>query len=165
MPPIPSTARRTALRPRLARLGLGVGFALAAAHAAAPAVAQSATCQEFGKTLNERKDIVQKLQSLGSKTKKVDAKSACSMLGQLVANGTGAVKWLEANKDWCQIPGPFIENIKADHVRAQDLRGKACKAAAQQAAMEKKAKEGAGRSGLLGGDGLTGSYRLPQGAL
>lgn len=165
MPPLPSTARRSALRPCLARLGLVAGFAITAVHGAVPAVAQSAACQEFGKTLNERKDIVQKLQALGGKNKKADARAACSMLGQLVANGTGAVKWLEANKDWCQIPDPFIENIKADHVRAQDLRGKACKAAAQQAAMEKKAKEGAGRSGLLGGDGLTGSYRIPQGAL
>ena len=82
----------------------------------------------------------------------------------LVTNGTTAVKWLEANKDWCQIPDPVVENIKQDHARAVDLRGKACKAAAQQAAMEKKAKEG-GSSGLLGGDGLTGSYRMPQGAL
>jgi hypothetical protein len=31
--------------------------------------------------------------------------------------------------------------------------------------MEKKAKEGGSSSGLLGGDGLTGSYKMPQGAL
>lgn len=154
-------SRRPGLGPRLALAVLAAGFAVSAASSA---LAQSASCQEFGKTLEQRKGLVQKLQSLGSKNKKMDPKAACSMFGQLVANGDGAVKWLEANKDWCQIPDPFIENIKADHVRAQDLRGKACKAAAQQAAMEKKAKEGAGPA-LLGGGGLTGSYRMPQGAL
>lgn len=162
MPSFPPISRRPALYPRLALAGLAAGLTFAAA---APALAQSGACEEFGKTLEQRKGIVQKLQTLGSKNKKMDAKAACSMFGQLVTNGDGAVKWLEANKDWCQIPDPFIENIKQDHVRAQDLRGKACKAAAQQAAMEKKAKEGGGRSGLLGGDGLTGSYRVPQGAL
>jgi hypothetical protein len=161
MPRFPSTSflaalRRPALRPSCAIAGLG-----AIVLAAGPAAAQS--CQDFGKNLTERKDIVQKLQALGSKNKQMDPKAACSLFGNLVANGSQAMKWLEANKEWCQIPDALAENIKADHARAVDLRGKACKAAAQQAAMEKKAKENG--SGLLGGDGLTGSYRMPQGAL
>jgi hypothetical protein len=151
MPRYSSTPRRSALRPRLTLAGLAAGFACLAAS---PALAQASTCQEIGK----------KLQALGKAKKGMDPKSACSLFGDLVTNGTTAVKWLEANKDWCQIPDPVVENIKQDHARAVDLRGKACKAAAQQAAMEKKAKEG-GSSGLLGGDGLTGSYRMPQGAL
>jgi hypothetical protein len=161
MPRYSSTPRRSALRPRLTLAGLAAGFACLAAS---PALAQASTCQEIGKNLSARRDIVQKLQALGKAKKGMDPKSACSLFGDLVTNGTTAVKWLEANKDWCQIPDPVVENIKQDHARAVDLRGKACKAAAQQAAMEKKAKEG-GSSGLLGGDGLTGSYRMPQGAL
>jgi hypothetical protein len=149
----------------LARLALA--GAAAVALGAPPALAQANTCQDFGKTLNERKDIVQRIGALGGKNKKVDAKTACAMFSTLVANGASAVKWLEANKDWCQVPDPFVENIKSDHARSVEMRTNACKAAAQQAAMEKKAKEAAsgGGSGLLGGGGLTGSYRMPQGAL
>lgn len=148
----------------LARLALA---GAAAAALAPPALAQANTCQDFGKTLNERKDIVQKIGALGGKNKKVDAKTACAMFNTLVANGASAVKWLETNKDWCQVPDAFVENIKSDHARSVEMRTNACKAAAQQAAMEKKAKEaaGGGGSGLLGGGGLTGSYRMPQGAL
>jgi hypothetical protein len=145
--------------PTLACAGLAAALACLGA---APAAAQ--TCQEFARHVSERQEIVKKLQALSGKNKQMDPKTACSMFGSLVTNGAGAVKWLEANKDWCQIPDPFVQNFKNDHGRALDLRGKACKAAAQQAAMEKRAKEGGG-SGLLGGDGLTGSFRMPQGAL
>jgi hypothetical protein len=161
MPHPPSHPRRPALPSRLAPAGL----AALACLAGAPAFAQAASCQDFGQTLTERRSIVEKLASMGNKKKQMDAKVACSMFGTLVSNGNSAVKWLETNKDWCQVPDALIENIKQDHARAVDLRGKACKAAAQQAAMEKKAKEGGSSSGLLGGDGLTGSYKMPQGAL
>jgi hypothetical protein len=157
MPRTPLPGRSALLR-RLALAGTAV-FALGTT----PVAAQSETCNQFGKTLNERMSIVQKLNTAGNKNKKIDPKTACSMFGALVSNGEGAVKWLETNKDWCQIPAPFIENIKTEHAKAVGLRGQACKAAAQQTAMEKKAKEGG--SGLLGGDGLTGSFRMPQGAL
>ncbi|HEX8167887.1 MAG TPA: hypothetical protein VF601_19140 [Beijerinckiaceae bacterium] len=151
--------------PRSAPLqALAFAGVAAVALGSAPALAQSETCSQFGKTIQERAAIVQRLNAAGNKNKKIDPKTACSMFGELVSNGAGAVKWLETNKDWCQIPDPFIENIKAEHAKAVNLRGQACKAAAQQAAMEKKAREGGG-SGLLGGDGLTGSFRMPQGAL
>jgi hypothetical protein len=140
------------------------GLAAFAWLAAAPAAAQSASCQEFAKTVTDRQQIIAKLQSMSAKNKQMDPKAACSMFGSLVNNGTGALKWLDANKEWCQIPDQFVESFKTDHTRALDFRGKACKAASQQAIMEKKAKEG-GSSGLLGGDGLTGSFKLPQGAL
>src|SRR5829696_3848026 len=149
MPSSLSTRRRPAPRPR-PRLALAGFVAGMACLAAGPVLAQAASCQEIGNNLGERRDIVQKLQALGKNKKAMDPKSACSLFGNLVSNGTSAVKWLEANKDWCQIPDAVVENIKQDHARAVDLRGKACKAAAQQAAMEKKAKEG-GSSGLLGG--------------
>jgi hypothetical protein len=140
----------------------------ATASGVAPAAAQSESCQQFAVQLKERQGIIQKLNTAGNKDKKVEPKTACSLFGSLVQNGTNAVKWLETNKDWCQIPDAFIDNIKNDHAKSVELRGQACKVAAQQAAMEKKAREGAGSgggSGLLGGGGLTGSYRMPQGAL
>ncbi len=145
--------------------GLALAGAAVAGLGAAPAFAQSDTCGQFGKTVQERQGIIQKISAATSKGRKLDPKTACSIFGSLVANGEGAVKWLDANKDWCQIPDQFIASIKTEHAKAVNLRGQACKAAAQQAAMEKKAKEGGGGSGLLGGDGLTGSFKMPQGAL
>ena len=103
----------------LARLALA---GAAAAVLAPPALAQANTCHDFGKTLNERKDIVQRIGALGGKNKKVDAKTACAMFNTLVANGASAVKWLETNKDWCQVPDAFVENIKSDHARSVEMQ-------------------------------------------
>jgi hypothetical protein len=74
------------------------------------------------------------------------------------------LKWLETNKDWCQVPDQIVETVKLDQSRAGEMRGKACKALAQQEEMKKKAAQGGG-SGLMGGDGLTGSFKIPQGAM
>ena len=63
------------------------------------------------------------------------------------------------------MPDSFVESVKADHAKAVSIRGKACGVAQQQARAEKQAREGGGSSGLLGGGGLTGATRMPQGAL
>jgi len=158
----PSLFGRSAALPCLAAAGLSLGALVASG---APALAQAAGCQDIGKTLNERRTIVERLSGLSQKGKKVEPKVACQMFTSLVSNGTTVIKFLDANKDWCQIPDTFVEGMKKDHKRAQELRGTACNAAVKQAEFEKRAKEGGGGSGLLGGDGLTGSYRVPQGAL
>jgi hypothetical protein len=106
------------------------------------------------------------------KKAKITAAAACTLFTKLQANGNEGLKWISANKDWCSIPDSFVEGFKADHGRVTTLRGKVCNAAQQQAAMEKKARamaaqqqQGGGGGGLLGGPGLTGSFRVPQGAL
>ena len=153
------------LRAVSARSCLGFAAAGVALALAAPAQAQSAACMDVQKILLERKSIVDRISAAGAAKKKMDAQEACGLFTKLVANGNGAVKWLDANKEWCQVPDTFASGIKADHGRAVSIRGKACAAASQQAAMQKRAKEGGEGSGLLGGGGLTGSYKIPQGAL
>jgi hypothetical protein len=132
--------------------------------ASAPARAQGIDCAQFQGFIEERKSIVARINALNKDKQKMDAKQACGIFGRLAGNGSTTLKWLESNKDWCNIPPTFIENFKADHEKATLFRGKACTAAAQQAALEKKAKQGAA-NGLLGGDSLTGPVRMPQGAL
>jgi hypothetical protein len=153
-------------------LALRLAFAgVVAGAVATPAAAQNAACQEGGKIMNQRQAIVAQLSSLGKD--KIDPRAACPLFGKLVSNGSSALKWMDTNKDWCSIPDAFVENIKGDHAKAVELRGKACAAAAQVLALEKKARqaqqqEGAGAGGaggMLGGPGLTGSFKLPQGAL
>ena len=97
----------------------------------------------------------------------MDPKAACAAFGKLVANGTTTLKWAEANKDWCQIPEQFIEGIKTDHEKVTKIKGQACTVAAKVIEMEKKAASGqsGGPASLLGGGGLEGTFKMPQGAL
>ena len=157
-------------RPLALRVALTSALAGFTGLAATPVTAQNAACQEGGKIMNQRQAIVAQLSSLGKN--KIDPRAACPLFGKLVSNGTAALKWMEANKDWCSIPDPFVENFKGDHAKATELRGKACAAAAQVQAIENKARQAqqegggaGGAGGTLGGPGLTGSFKLPQGAL
>jgi hypothetical protein len=163
------SAQPTTRKPALSRLALAsVGAILSAAIAGAPAaVAQSSTCQEFPKVLQERQDLIKRVNGLG---KKPNAKDACALFTKLNTNGTTALKWLDLNKDWCQVPDSIAEGFKADHERVSKFKTQACQVAAKAEAMEKKARQqaqqgGGGQGGLLGGGGLTGSYKMPQGAL
>jgi hypothetical protein len=144
-------------------LGVALGAALIG-----PLKAQSASCQELGTHLSERKSLVEAVQKLGGKDKKMDPKAACAAFGKLVANGNTTLKWAEANKDWCQVPDQFVQGIKTDHDKIVKIRGQACTVAAKQTEMEKKAAAGQGPGapgGPLGGNSLEQSYKLPQGAL
>jgi hypothetical protein len=159
MLPVSAGSRYRHAAPALA--GLAVALSLGSAGSA---MAQSAACGDIGKQLTARKSIVDRLQKLGNKN--IDPRQACTFFGQLVQNGSVLIKWVDANKEWCQVPDTFAEGIKADHERAQTMRGKACAVAAQVTKAEKRAREaGPGGGGLLGGNSLEGQYRMPQGAL
>jgi hypothetical protein len=158
---------RSILRPMRSRSLAGLaGLALAGLIGAAPARAQSSSCQQLGPQMMERKSLVEAIQKLSGKNKKMDPKEACAAFGKLATNGTAMLKWAEVNKDWCQVPDHFVEGIKNDHEKVTKIRGQACGAAAKQAELEKRARSGqGGSSGLLGGDGLEGTYKIPKGAL
>jgi len=158
---LPPAIRGFTLRPSSLSMA---SITLAATLSATAALAQSASCQDILNVKKERQTLIQRIAAMGGKGKKVDPRVACSSFTTLVGNGTKALKWMEANKDWCQVPDALLENIRNDHGQAQKLRANACKVAAQVADMEKKAKSG-GQTGLLGGEGLTGSYKIPQGAM
>ncbi|MDF2813356.1 MAG: hypothetical protein K0S56_4387 [Microvirga sp.] len=134
----------------------------------APASAQSSNCQDAQKFLGERQSLIEQINKLGGggKKKTIDPRAACGVFTKLVNNGDVGVKWITANKDWCQVPDVFANSFTEDHKRAVDMKGKACAAAAKVAQMEKQAKQSQERGGgLLGGNGLTGSYTMPKGAL
>ncbi|MFE1600718.1 hypothetical protein [Methylobacterium sp. ID0610] len=149
---------------------LAAGF-VGAVTLGGAARAQGTDCTTIQKTLTERKDIVAKVNSASKGKNKLTPAQACTLFTRLQANGSEGLKWITANKDWCSIPDSFAEGFKADHSKVVGLRGKICNAAQQQAVLEKRAREqaqnggGGGGGGLLGGPGLTGSFKLPQGAL
>jgi hypothetical protein len=133
---------------------------------AAPVLAQSSSCRDGEKFLTERKALSDQLQKAAGKNKKLDPRVACTVFGKLENNGEKGLKWISANKDWCQIPDQFVQNFKSEHAKVQELKGQACKVAAQFREMEKKAKQQAQQQkGNPFGGGLTGEYKVPQGAL
>lgn len=124
-------------------------------------------CNGIQKTLIERKNLVAKANAASNSKKKMTPQEACSLFGQLQANGATGIKWITANKEWCSIPDSFAEGFKADHNKVGAIRTKVCGIAAQASKMEAQARSQAqnGGGGLLGGPGLSGSFRMPQGAL
>ena len=148
------------LKPRNGFLALSVAAALGGSATAA--LAQASGCGDLQGQLLQRKAIGDRITASGTK-KQIDAKLACTAFTQLVQNGVTLIKWVEANKEWCQVPDSFVESIKADHGKAQAIRSKACTFAARQTEAEKQSRNGGG--GLLGGGGLSGSTAMPQGAL
>lgn len=140
------------------------GVALATLAAALPAAAQSSVCGEIEKSLIERRGIIQKIEGMQKAKEKPTPQEACSVFTKLVNNGTAGVKWLETNKDWCQIPDAFFERYKQDHTKMTEVRGKTCSIAAKAAAMQ-KAQSAKPENQLFGGPGLSGSFRMPQGAM
>jgi hypothetical protein len=152
--------------PRVFSLSLPTLSALAGGAvlvAAGPASAQ--VCQDGAKLIQERQSIVQQLNKAGGKEKKLDPRMACSAFGKLVANGEQSLKWLETNKDWCQIPDQVEDNLKQEHDKVKEIRGKACQAAAKVEQMQKQARQQQQQGGNPFGGGLTGQYKIPQGAL
>ncbi|KQO61729.1 MULTISPECIES: hypothetical protein [unclassified Methylobacterium] len=132
------------------------------------AFAQSAECGEIQQTLQARKDLIGKANAASNSKKKMTPAEACTLFGKLQANGTAGLKWITANKEWCSIPDSFAEGFKADHLKVSGIKTKVCTVAAQASKMEAQARaqaQNGGGGGLLGGPGLTGSLKMPQGAL
>ncbi|WP_132250029.1 hypothetical protein [Methylobacterium segetis] len=153
----------------IATLAAGLTGALLIGGAA---LAQSADCGAIQQTLKTRQDLVAKANAASQSKKKMTPQEACALFGKLQSNGAEGVKWIAANKEWCSIPESFAEGFKADHVKVSGIRTKICSVAAQASKMEAQARAQAaagggtpGAGGLLGGPGLSGSFKMPQGAL
>ena len=148
----------------LASLALVAGTAAAVT----PALAQSSSCQDAQKFMSERASLIQGLNKSAGKDKKLDPRYACTAFGKLVSNGETGLKWFETNKDWCQVPDQFVENFKADHDKIKDMRGKACALVSKMEKMQNQARQQQQQQQQGGnpfGGGLTGTYKIPQGAL
>lgn len=144
---------------------------IAAAPAQSVAPGAGTDCNGIQKTLTERKNLVAQANVASNGKKKMTPGEACALFGRLQTNGSAGMKWITANKEWCSIPDSFAEGFKADHVKVGGIRTKVCGIAAQATKMEAQARTqaqnggGGGSGGLLGGPGLSGSFKLPQGAL
>jgi hypothetical protein len=131
---------------------------------AGPAMAQQAGCAaDFQKFMAPRQALIERIN--GFQKRRPSAQQACSTLGQLVSADSRLGKWVDENKDWCQIPEEMVEQLKTGAGQAQRARGQACGAAKQQASAVARARAQQ-RAAQGGGAPAVGSgVRLPSGAL
>ncbi len=86
----------------------------------------------------KRQGFIDQLNALSKKTKgKLDPVASCPTLRGLVSTEANLLKYLEANKNWCNVPDEVVANLKAADVKSQQFATQACNFAAQA----KKAQE------------------------
>ena len=146
-------------------LAATLGFAMASLLITSPASAQVSGCEPLQKLLTTRQSMVAKITAAQKAKRKMTPQEACSTFGTLVNNGNETIKFASANKDWCQIPDEFMNNMKSQAAQAEKVRGQACGIAAKQA--KEIARMRAMQQRQAGGpSGLPGSgVKLPNGAL
>jgi hypothetical protein len=159
----------------LKNLGFMVSVILLLCAYTPQAHAQADICGKGQKLFSERQTLIARINSW--KTKRVDPDQACSVFGRLQNNGTQTIKWVEENKDWCQIPAQILESLQSQQGAIAKNRGQACQAAAQynkakkeayaKARQQQQQQQQQGGGGAFGGaDHVTGgAMRVPQGAL
>jgi hypothetical protein len=144
-----------------------IAFATAASVlllAAPSAMAQASSCtDDFQKLMGPRQALIERIN--GFQKRRPSPQQACTTLGQLVSADARLGKWVDENKDWCQIPDQMVEQLKTGAGQAQRARGQACGAAKQQSAAIARARAQQ-RNAQGGGAPPVGSgVRLPSGAL
>lgn len=123
----------------------------------APAMAMPASCQaDFQKYTNDRQAAVDRINAFNKK--RPTAQAACGAFGNLTGAEARLIKWMTENKEWCQIPEAFFDQIKQAADQTTKVRGQVCTAAKREA-------EGAAGGGPRGAPPPGAGVRLPQGAL
>jgi hypothetical protein len=125
----------------------------------APAFAMPESCQKDLNTYAEaRVKAINRINAF--KNKRPTASQACSAFGALVDSETRMIKWMDANKEWCQLPDTLIDDLRKSSVQGNKVRGQACAAVKKEAQMRAK-----GQRQQSGGGAPRPAVRLPQGAL
>lgn len=130
------------------------------------ALAQQSSCAtDFQKFMAPRQALIERVNSF--QKKRPTPQQACGTLNQLVSADSRMSKWVDENKDWCQIPEQIVEQLKTGAEQAQRARGQACGVAKQQAAMiaRARAQQRAAQQGGGGAPAVGSGVRLPSGAL
>jgi hypothetical protein len=121
------------------------------------AEAMTASCQaEFEKFNTERQTEVDRINAFNKK--RPTARQACAVFNNLTGVESRMIKWMDANKDWCQIPETLIEQLKGAAGQTTKVRGQVCTAARREG-------QGGGAAAPRGAPPPGSGVRLPQGAL
>ncbi len=107
----------------------------------------------------KRQGVMEKLNVLAKATKgKLDPVASCPTLKGLVVTETALLKYLEANKNWCNVPDAAVDNLKAANAKSQQFATQACTLAVQ---VKKQQQQQASGGNALGIE----AQKLPTGPL
>ena len=88
----------------------------------------------------KRQGFIDKLNVLAKAAKgKLDPVASCPTLRGLVSSEGGLLKYLEANKNWCNVPDETVANLKAANAKSQSFATQACSLAEQAKKQQKQA--------------------------
>ncbi|MCX8254451.1 hypothetical protein RHAL1_00009 [Beijerinckiaceae bacterium RH AL1] len=135
------------------------GAAVLAFGLLAAGAAKAGDCNaDIGNLSQKRQVFIDKLNVLAKSSKgKLDPVASCPVLRSLVTSEGALIKYLDANKNWCNVPDETVANLKAADAKSQTFAAQACKIAAMAAEQKKQATA----NPTLGAD----AQKLPQGPL
>lgn len=88
----------------------------------------------------KRQGFIDKLNVLAKSAKgKLDPIASCPTLRGLVGAESALVKYLEANKNWCNVPDDAVGNLKQAAAKSQQFQTQACNLAEQVKQQQKQA--------------------------
>ena len=104
-------------------------------------VAQAGDCNaDIAGLSAKRQSFIDKLNVLAKSSKgKLDPIASCPTLRGLVGAEGSLLKYLEANKAWCNVPDDAVGNLKQASGKSQQFATQACNLATQVKQQQKQA--------------------------
>ncbi len=118
-----------------------VGAAVLSLAIGAAGAAKAGDCNvDIGGLSQKRQAFIDKLNVLAKASKgKLDPVASCPVLKGLVSSEGALIKYLDANKNWCNVPDETVANLKAADAKSQTFAAQACKIATMAAEQRKQA--------------------------
>ena len=133
----------TGFTSRKACAAAGVVTLLAGVFAAGAATAGDCNA-DIAALTQKRQTFIDRLNVLAKSSKgKLDPVASCPPLRGLVVAEGNLVKYLEANKDWCNVPDEAVNNLKGASTKSQAFATQACNIAAQAKKQQQEQASGA----------------------
>ena len=123
-------------------------------------LAHAADCNSDIAGLSQKRQVyIEKLNVLAKATNgKLDPVASCPTLRGLVKTEGDLLKYLQANKNWCNVPDETVSNLAAADAKSQTFATQACNLATQVAKQKQQAASGAAAVGQE-------AQKLPTGPL
>jgi len=138
---------------------------------AAFAQAASSSCQaDFAKIAAKRQVSIDQINKMTKRLGgKLDPVGACPLFRNLTATQGQLVTYVNANKNWCNIPDEVVTNAAAERAKFAGVAAKACNVAAQVVRQKKMQSQQAQGGGAQNPNGnafnAPEKLRLPSGPL
>ena len=144
------------------RAGLAALSATALLATGLGGTASATDCNSDIAALSQKRQVfMEKLNVLAKAAKgKLDPVASCPTLKGLVATEANLLKYLESNKNWCNVPDNTVDGLKAANAKSQQFASQACTLAVQVKKQQQEAASGSGANAL----GIE-AQKLPTGPL